>query len=123
MIWLLSLTRLLGIEISAYSALAFPLLIGMSVDGSIQLWNAYYEKSTGSLHYIMHTTGVTVGIAQGATLIGIYSLLASSHPGIKSIGEISILGLLCITVSHLLVFPLIAGYLDSRRFRSRKKDR
>jgi len=122
MVWLLSLTRLLGIEISAYSALAFPLLIGMSVDGSIQLWNAYYEKSTGSLHYIMHTTGVTVGIAQGATLIGIYSLLASSHPGIKSIGEISILGLLCITVSHLLVFPLIAGYLDSRRFRVRKKD-
>jgi predicted RND superfamily exporter protein len=121
-VWLLSLTRLFGIELSAYSSLAFPLLIGMSVDGSIQLWNAYYEKSTGSIHYIMNTTGVTVGIAQMTTLIGVYTLLMSSHPGLRSIGLISILGLLCITVSHLLVFPLIAGYLDSNRFRLRKKD-
>lgn len=120
-LWLLSLMRLLGIEISAYSALAFPLLIGMSLDGSIQLWNAYYEKSTGSLHYITHTTGVTVAIAQALTLIGIYGFLISSHPGLRSIGLVSVLGLLCMTVSHCLLFPLIAGYLDSRRFRIREQ--
>ncbi|MCK9182938.1 MAG: MMPL family transporter [Fibrobacteraceae bacterium] len=119
--WLLALLRLLGIELSAYSALAFPLLIGMSLDGSIQLWNAYYENSTGSLHFIISTTGITVFIAQLASLVGIFGLLFSSHPGIRSIGTVSMLGLLCISISHLLVFPLFAGWLDSRRFNSRKK--
>ncbi|MDR1760633.1 MAG: MMPL family transporter [Fibrobacter sp.] len=119
--WLLALLQLLGIKISAYSALAFPLLIGMSLDGSLQLWNAYREKVTGSIPYIMKTTGVTVFYAQAATLIGFYSLLISSHPGLSSIGMIAMLGFICITLSHFLIFPLVAAYIDERRFSHRKK--
>ncbi len=119
--WLLALLQLLGIKISAYSALAFPLLIGMSLDGSLQLWNAYREKATGSIPYIMKTTGITVFFAQVATLIGFYSLLISSHPGLKSIGVIAMFGFICITLSHFLIFPLVAAYIDERRFSHRKK--
>lgn len=117
--WLLALLRLLNIQISAYSSLAFPILIGMSIDGSIQLWNAYFERSTGSIHYVLRTTGVTCFFAEFLTIIVLCGLLFSSHPGIHDIGYISVLGILCIAFSHTFVFPLLAGFLDHRRLRRR----
>ena len=117
--WLLGLLRLFDISISAYSALAFPILIGMSLDGSIQLWNSYFENSTGSIHYVFRTTGITCLFAEFLTLIVLCGLFASSHPGIHEIGLISILGLFCLMLSHLFVFPLLAGAIDRRRIRRR----
>lgn len=118
--WLLSLLRLLGIELSSYSSLAFPILIGMSIEGSVQLWSAYYERSTGSIHYILKTTGVTCLFSEALTVIVLFGLTLSPHPGVREIGVVSVLGILCITLSHLFVFPLLAGWLDIRRIRRRK---
>ncbi len=117
--WLLSLLRLLGISLSSYSSLAFPILIGMSIEGSIQLWNAYYERSTGSIHYILRTTGLTCLFAEALTIIVLFALTLSSHPGIREIGIVSALGIVCISLSHLFVFPLLSGRLDTRRIKSR----
>lgn len=117
--WLLGLLRLLEIPISAYSALAFPILIGMSLDGSIQLWNSYFEHSTGSIYYVLRTTGATCFFAEFLTIIVLFGLFVSSHPGIHKIGVISILGGICLILSHLFVFPLLAGALDRRRIRRR----
>lgn len=119
--WLLSLLRLLGISLSSYSSLAFPILIGMSIEGSIQLWNAYYERSTGSIHYILRTTGLTCLFAEALTIIVLFALTLSSHPGIREIGIVSALGIVCISLSHLFVFPLLSGWLDTRRIKSRTK--
>lgn len=119
--WLLSLLRFLGIELSSYSALAFPLLIGMSIEGSIQLWFAYYERSTGSIHYILRTTGVTCLFSEILTFIVLFGLFLSSHPGLREIGLVAVLGILCIMLSHLFVFPLLAGWLDIRRIKRRKR--
>ncbi len=118
--WLLSLLRLLGIELSSYSSLAFPILIGMSIEGSVQLWSAYYERSTGSIHYILKTTGLTCLFSETLTVIVLFGLFLSSHPGLREIGLVSMLGIVCITLSHRLVFPLLAGWLDVRRIKRRK---
>ena len=119
--WLLSLLRLLGIELSSYSSLAFPILIGMSIEGSVQLWSAYYERSTGSIYYILKTTGVTCLFSEILTVTVLFGLFLSSHPGVREIGLVSVLGILCITLSHLFVFPLLAGWLDIRRIKRRKR--
>lgn len=118
--WLLALLRLFGISLSAYSSLAFPILIGMSIEGSIQLWNAYYERSTGSIYYILRTTGLTCLLSETLTVIVLFGLFVSSHPGVHEIGTVAVLGLICIMLSHLFVFPLLAGWLDNRRIQRRK---
>ncbi len=118
--WLLGLLRFLDIPLTAYSCLAFPILIGMSLDGAIQLWNAYYERSTGSIYHILRTTGVTCFFAELLTIVVLFGLSLSSHPGIHAIGMISIFGVVCLLLSHNFVFPLLAGALDRRRIRRRK---
>ncbi len=119
--WLIFLLRVLNIELSAYSSLAFPILFGFSVDGSLQLWSAYYEKQTGTALTILQQKFFTVSISQMAALIGTYGLLISSHPGLRSIGQICLLGLICISVAQFVIFPLIAGSLDNYRLHKRNK--
>ena len=121
MSWLLILIRIFGIELSVYSSLAFPILIGASVDGSLQLWHAFYEKETGTALTILQRKFSSIGISQMASLIGSYGLLISSHPGLRSIGQISLIGLLCIFVAQFTIFPLIAGSLDNYRLRKKAK--
>lgn len=119
--WLVFLLRMFNMEISAYNSLAFPILFAFSVDGSIQLWTAYYEKQGGTALNILQRKFFTVGISQLASLIGTYGLLISSHPGLRSIGQICLLGLICISVSQFTIFPLIAGSLDNYRLHKQKK--
>ncbi|MCQ2121128.1 MAG: RND transporter [Fibrobacter sp.] len=121
MSWLLILIRIFGIELSVYSSLAFPILIGASVDGSLQLWNAFYEKESGTALTVLQRKFSSIGISQMASLIGSYGLLISSHPGLRSIGQISLIGLLCIFVAQFTIFPLIAGSLDNYRLRKKAK--
>jgi len=119
-LWFLSLMRLLHIELNAYSVLVFPLLIGMAVDGALHLWHRYQEESTGSLHYILRHTGITVCLASSTTIIAYSGLLFSSHPGLRSMGLVAVLGLLCLLAAHLTIFPLVAGWLDMRRYKRRR---
>lgn len=121
--WLIFLLRVFDIELSAYSSLAFPILFGFSVDGSLQLWTAYYEKQDGTAVTILRKKFFTVSISQMASLIGTYGLLISSHPGLRSIGQICLLGLICISVAQFVIFPLIAGSLDNYRLRKRNKQK
>ena len=121
MSWLLALINVLGIRLSVYSTIAFPILIGASVDGSIQLWTAYYEKRKGTALTLLQGKAFSISISQMASMIGTYGLLMSSHPGLKSIGQISFIGLICISIAQFTMFSLIAGSLDNYRILQRQK--
>lgn len=118
--WLLIILKILNIEISVYNAIAFVILIGASVDGALQLWASFYEKQGGTALIVLQRKFTGIVISQMASLVGTYGLLISSHPGLKSIGILSLIGLLCIFAAQLTIFPLIAGALDNYRLRKKK---
>lgn len=123
-LWLLSSLRLFGVELSVYSALAFPILIGMSLDGSLHFWNYYFVKRGGSATDVVRQHGLNLTISQVSTLVCFYGLVISSHPGIRSIGQISIWGLVCITVADFFMFRILASLLDAYRLNKlRKRER
>ena len=119
--WFLASINYLDIQISAYSALTFPILIGASVDGSLQFFSAYYEKQKGTALTILKSKFFTIFLSQMAGLIGTYGMLVSSHPGLRSMGDVSLMGLICIFISQFTIFPLIAGSLDQYRLKQRLK--
>ena len=63
-VWMLSSISFLDIKLSAYSALAFPLLIAISVDGSLQFWNVYFERTKTSAFLILNRIGPSIFISQ-----------------------------------------------------------
>ena len=123
MSWVTILVHLMDIHISAYSALAFLLLIAASVDGSLHLWASYYEKQGGTAWTVLQAKLIPVLIAQGASFIGAIAMLLSSHPGIHSLGQIAFIGLLCIFISQFTIYPLTASTLDAYRIIKKAKAR
>ncbi|MBO7512004.1 MAG: MMPL family transporter [Fibrobacter sp.] len=121
MSWVTILVHIFNIQISAYSSIAFVLLIGASVDGSLQLWSSYYEKQGGNAWSVLQTKLISVLIAQGASFIGAIAMLFSSHPGINGMGLIAALGLVCIFISHFTIYPLVASTLDAYRILKKAK--
>lgn len=121
--WILIILAVFNLGMSIYTGLALTLLIGASIDGSLQLWAAFYEKQGGTALIVLQRKFSPIIISQMASLVGTYGLLVSSHPGLKSTGIVSLIGLLCIFVAQLTIFPLIAGALDNYRLRKRLKNK
>ena len=84
--WFIAALNFFDVKISAYSALIFPILIGASVDGSLQFFTAYYEKQKGTALTILRDKFFTIFLSQMAAFIGTYGMLISSHPGLRSMG-------------------------------------
>ena len=119
--WFLAALNAFDVQISAYSALTFPILMGASVDGSLQFFTAYYEKQKGTALTILRDKFFTIFLSQMAAFIGTYGMLISSHPGLRSMGYVSLTGLICIFIAQFTIFPLIAGSLDQYRLRQKRK--
>lgn len=121
MSWLTIILYSCNFHISAYSALAIVLVIGASVDGSMQLWSSYFEKQGGTAVTVLQTKLSSVLVSQLATLLTPLAMIFSSHPGIRGMGQITLIGVVCIFVAQLTIYPLIAGALDNYRLRKKKR--
>lgn len=119
-LWLLSLMNLLDIRLNPYSAQVFPMLIGLAISGSQHLWHQYREKSTGSVGAILRHVSPIVSAATLTSMVCFSGLLFSSHPGLHSMGLVAVLGLLCLLIAQLTLFPVLVGWLDWRRYQLQK---
>jgi len=114
-LWFFGILNLLSIPLTVYSILALPFLIGISIDGSLFLWQRFWEEGTGSLKFVCEKTGRTVIISYLIPIATFLSVCFSSHPGLKSLGEVTVIGILSIALSHIAVFPIIASIVEKRR--------
>jgi predicted RND superfamily exporter protein len=118
-LWFLGSLNLFGIPLTVYSILAFPFLIGISIDGSLFLWQRYWEEGTGSLRFVCMNSGRAVLISYLMPLAAFLSVSFSSHPGLKNLGIVTVIGILSITLAHIAIFPIIASLVEKRRYRMR----
>jgi len=119
-LWFFGILHLLNIPLTVYSILALPFLIGISIDGSLFLWQRYWEEGTGSLKFVCANSGATVLISYLIPTAAFASVCFSSHPGLKSLGMVTVVGILSIAIAHIAVFPIIASLIDKRRYMQRK---
>jgi hypothetical protein len=118
-LWFLDFLCLFGIPLNFYNILAISFLIGISIDGSLFLWQRYWEEGTGSLPFVYRRTGRTVVISYLIPLAAFSSLCFSSQLGLKNFGIATVIGILSIVLAHITVFPIMASFLDRRRYRRR----
>jgi len=114
-LWFFGILNLLNLPLTVYSILALPFLIGISIDGSLFLWQRFWEEGTGSLKFVCVKTGRTVIISYLIPIATFSSLCFSSHPGLKSLGMVTVIGILSIVLAHIAIFPITASLTEKRR--------
>ncbi|GBU24006.1 RND transporter [Fibrobacteria bacterium R8-3-H12] len=115
-LWFFGILNLLNMPLTVYSILALPFLIGISIDGSLFLWQRFWEEGTGSLKFVCIKTGRTVIISYLIPIATFSSVCFSSHPGLKSLGVVTVIGILSIVLAHIAIFPILASIVEKRRY-------
>ncbi|MDH3622811.1 MAG: MMPL family transporter [Myxococcales bacterium] len=79
----------LGIELHLYNLLAVPVVIGLSVDGAVHVrWAQMYDDQRRE-----YATYKAVAASTLTSMVAFGALMTASHPGIRSLGTVGVLGL------------------------------
>ncbi len=90
---------LLPIHLNFFNLVVMPAVLGLSIDTSIHLWHARTKSTVG------HTSRATL-ISALTTMGGFAGLLVAEHPGLRSIGTLGVVSVLCcVSVAFLALHP------------------
>ena len=103
------------IKLGLYNMVVLPLVLGVGIDGAIHVYHRWLEQDRGGVANVMATTGVAVGASSITTVAGFVGLLFIPHMGIRTIGELAVLGIGATLVSVWTVLPALLSLVGGRR--------
>jgi predicted RND superfamily exporter protein len=92
-----------------------PTVLGIGDDSGIHIVHRYLEEGRGSIGRVLRSTGEHVTVSAVTTMIGFGGWLLSMHPGLRSIGELAVVGIGLTLVAALVLLPALLQWLETRR--------
>ncbi len=107
--------HLFDVRLNFLNVVVLPNLLAIAVDNSVHLFHRYREEGPGSLGHIMRTTGFAAVIATCSNAAGYGALLIARHEGLRSVGVMAVLGVVCTFVGTTIFFPALLAVLEKRQ--------
>lgn len=111
-LWMLAIMHLVNIQFNIANIIALPLVLGIGIDAAVHIMHRYKEESqngtiVADLNTILENTGTAVTLASLTTTLGFAGLLFGDYGGMKSLGSLMIIGVICTISACLLIIPLL----------------
>ena len=116
-LWMLLVMELLGMKLNFYNMVMLPAVLGIGNDAGAHLVHRYRERGPGSILQVLRSTGEHVTMASLTTMMGFAGLLLSFHPGLRSIGELAVVGIGTTLLAALVFLPALIQWLEDREKR------
>ncbi|NIR50901.1 MMPL family transporter, partial [candidate division KSB1 bacterium] len=81
------------------------------------IYHRYKEEGPGSLYHVLRNTGLAITMTTLTTIVGYSGLIVASHPGLNSIGELAVIGLIATYFTAIIVLPALLQYFEDRKER------
>jgi predicted RND superfamily exporter protein len=107
--------HLFDVRLNFINVVVLPNLLAIAVDNSVHLFHRYQEEGPGSLGHIMKTTGFAALIATFSNAAGYGAMLIARHEGLRSVGVLAVVGVVCTFVGTTIFFPALLAVLERRR--------
>jgi uncharacterized protein len=111
---------LFDVQLNFINAVVLPNLLAIAVDNSVHLYHRYEEEGPGSLGHVVRHTGLAAVAATLSNAAGYGALLVASHQGLRSIGQIALLGVVCTFLGTTVFFPALLALLERWKLRHGK---
>ena len=121
--WMLGLMELFGIQLTFYNLVVLPTVLGIGNDGGVHLTHRYREEGRGTIRRVLRSTGEHVTMGALTNLIGFGGLLLSSHPGLRSIGVLAVVGIGATLAATLVFYPALLQVIEDNRWLDRRRAR
>ena len=116
LLWMLGAMVLFGVELTFYNLVVLPTVLGIGNDGGVHLTHRYREEGRGSIRRVLRSTGEHVTMGALTNLIGFGGLLLSTHPGLRSIGVLAVVGIGATLVATLVFYPALLQVVEDNRW-------
>jgi predicted RND superfamily exporter protein len=120
LVWMLGAMVLFDIQLTFYNLVVLPTVLGIGNDGGVHLTHRYREEGPGSVRRVLRTTGEHVTMGALTNLIGFGGLLLSSHPGLRSIGVLAVVGIGATLAATLVFYPALLQVIEDNRWLVRR---
>lgn len=114
-VWMGGTMYLVGMKLNFFNIVVLPSIIGIGVDNGVHIYHRYLEEGPGSLPLVLRRTGRAVTMTTLTTIVGYSGLIVASHPGLKSIGLLAVIGLSATYVTAVVVLPALIQWFKEER--------
>ncbi|HKK45423.1 MAG TPA: MMPL family transporter [Balneolaceae bacterium] len=111
--WMFGFMELIGWKLNFYNLVVLPTVLGIGDDSGIHIVHRYLEEGKGSISRVLRSTGEHISMSALTTMFGFGGLLFSIHPGMRSIGEIAVLGIGLSLFAALFLLPALLRVLET----------
>jgi len=101
---LVGLLPLVGLRLNILNIIALPVLIGTTVDGAVHLYSRFQEWE-GRFEQVYSMTGRAIIGGLITSAVGFGAMILADHPGLRSLGELTVLGFGINAIIMLFWFP------------------
>ncbi len=107
------------VRINMLNFAALPVTFGIGVDYSVNVMQRYHADGSQDILHALRTTGGAVVLCSLTTMLGYLALVGSHNQGIRSLGEVAVIGEISCLTAAVLVLPAGWYLLERRRRKSR----
>lgn len=115
LLWMVGIMVLFAIKLNFLNAIVLPSIIGIAVDHGVHIYHRYRSEGIGSLGLVVRHTGGAVFLSSLTTIIGFSGLLFASHPGLRSIGLLAVVGMITSMIAALVFLPALLQVLEDHK--------
>ena len=119
LIWLAGVQGLLNIKSDFINIIAYPVIIGISIDAAVHFYHRYIESQ--NLFIAMNNTGEAISLSSATTFIAFSSLLFAQNEAVIGLGVLSIVGITVNYLSCMLILPAILTLRTAAQGRNKLK--
>jgi predicted RND superfamily exporter protein len=115
----LGIMAVTGIKFNFFNVVIFPALIGMGVDSGIHYYRRWRELAHDT-KACQQELFMPLTICTVTTITGYSGMVFATHPGLRSIGVLACLGLVCTWITSLILFPGILEFSRKRALTAKR---
>ncbi len=115
LLWLGGIMYFTGIKFNFFNMVVLPSIIGIGIDNGVHIYHRYKEEGSGSVWFVIKSTGMPVIASVVTTMLGFLGLVFAQHNGLNSIGNLAVIGLSMTLLAAITLLPAIFQKLERQK--------
>ncbi|MDF1561480.1 MAG: MMPL family transporter [Deltaproteobacteria bacterium] len=108
--------RLFGVDLNFLNGVMIPSIVGIGIDNAVHVYHRYRDEGRGSIGRLVRNTGSAAFLATTTTAIGFGTLVLAHHGGLRSAGELALIGMGACFIGTTVFFPALLWVMERTPF-------
>ncbi len=114
-LWMLGMMGIFSLKLNIFNMVILPSILGLGVDAAVHIYHRFHSDSSSPISKLLVETGGPNFLCTLINLVGFGGIITANHPGLRSIGELAIIGMSTCLVASLTILPVIMSNERKRR--------